>query len=99
MVIIAVDDEWMALEHAVSVICAAAPGAEVHAFRNAEAAMRYAKAHVIHVAFLDIHMPKVGGLELAQQLKAQFPEINLILPQGIPVICRRRSGCVPAAIC
>ena len=82
MVIIAVDDEWMALEHAVSVICAAAPGAEVHAFRNAEAAMRYAKAHVIHVAFLDIHMPKVGGLELAQQLKAQFPEINLIFATG-----------------
>ena len=82
MVIIAVDDEWMALEHAVSVICAAAPGAEVHAFRNAEAAMQYAKAHVIHVAFLDIHMPKVGGLELAQQLKAQFPEINLIFATG-----------------
>ena len=45
-------------------------------------------------------MPKVGGLELAQQLKAQFPEINLIFASrvyplyagGVPAACQRLSA-------
>ena len=56
MVIIAVDDEKIALEALVSVIREAVPEGELHSFRWSEDALAFAEKSHIDVAFLDVEM-------------------------------------------
>lgn len=78
MRIIAVDDEKLMLDALTSSIMEAAPQAEVYSFRRASSALEFAKDNVIDVAFLDIRMRGMDGLELGKQLLKLHPEINLI---------------------
>ena len=45
---------------------------------NYEDALEYAKQNELYVAFLDIDMPGMNGLELAMHLKDIRPEINIV---------------------
>lgn len=82
MKIIAVDDEVIALEGLVSAIRSAEPTSEVHGFRYADEALEYAKANPCDVAFLDVEMREMDGIELARCLKEIKPDINLIFATG-----------------
>lgn len=82
MRILAVDDERFALEALVEAIRAAAPGAEVTAFRYPDDAYEYARANICDVAFLDIEMPGISGVALALKLKETNPDINIIFETG-----------------
>ena len=64
MRIIAVDDERLALEALVSSIIKAVPDAAVHGFRDPAEAMDFLRSHICDVAFLDIRMRGISGLEL-----------------------------------
>lgn len=82
MTILAVDDEnllLMALENAIH---EAVPEAAVQAFRKATDAINYAKDHHVDVAFLDIRMRGMDGLELARQLLAMDSQMNIIFCTG-----------------
>jgi len=78
MRILAVDDEEMGYEELVEAIREAAPGEELHAFRNPQKLLGYAKEHPCHVAFLDIEMGTMSGIQVAKQLKYWYPNINLV---------------------
>ena len=82
MNILAVDDEYYALELMKSSLEAVASGASIYLCRDVDTALRTAEEHKIDVAFLDIHMPEKNGIELARELKMINPKINIIFATG-----------------
>lgn len=82
MNIIAVDDEELALEGLLDAIRQAAPAAAVHGFSYAEDALDFANNHPCAVAFLDVEMAELDGVELAEQLKKRNPDVNIIFATG-----------------
>lgn len=82
MKILAVDDEKIALMGLVASIEKAAPDAEIHGFRSASEALAHMEASPCDVAFLDIEMKGMNGVELAERLKAVNPDVNIIFSTG-----------------
>lgn len=82
MRIIAVDDEHIALEGLLDIISEAAPGAELHGFEYPEDALAYVEEHDCNIAFLDVEMPEMSGVELAEKLKCKNPNVNIIFATG-----------------
>lgn len=82
MRIIALDDETLALDALLDAISEAAPDAEVHAFSSAEKALEFAQGYSCDVAFLDVEMTGMSGMELAEQLVVRNPEVNIIFVTG-----------------
>jgi two-component SAPR family response regulator len=82
MKIIAVDDERFALEGLFDLIQEVVPDAEVNGFEYPEDALAFAELHECNVAFLDVEMAGMSGVELAEQLKQINPDINIIFATG-----------------
>lgn len=82
MKIIAVDDESIALEGLMDVIKEAAPNAVLHGFEYPEDVLEHIKTNECNVAFIDVEMPGMSGVELAQILKLHNPDINIIFATG-----------------
>ena len=78
MKIIAADDEQYSLERLVESITEAAPDAEIASFENPKELLSYVKEHAVDVAFLDIEMGTVSGIDVAKQLKIWYPRVNII---------------------
>lgn len=82
MRIITTDDESAALRmltNAVKDVCA---DAEVVDFSDANKAYEYATEHPIDIAFLDIQMRQMSGIELAKKLRGLYPKLNVIFVTG-----------------
>lgn len=82
MKIIAVDDEKLALEAVISAIHKSDSSADVQGFRMGLEAEEYVREHGCDVAFLDIEMRDISGIDLAQHLKELNPSINIIFTTG-----------------
>ena len=82
MNILAVDDEYYALELMKSALGEVASGSAVYACRNVRSALDIARERNIDVAFLDIHMPEMSGIELATELKKLNPKVNIVFATG-----------------
>ena len=82
MIVVAVDDERLALENLTDSIRQASPGAQIHSFRYPEDAVDFAKETHVDVAFLDVEMVGMNGVELAELLKLFHPDINIIFSTG-----------------
>ena len=82
MIVIAVDDERFALENLVEAIERASADAQIHRFRYPEDALDFARENRVDVAFLDVEMIGMNGVELAQRLKLYHTDINLIFSTG-----------------
>lgn len=82
MRIIAVDDEKIALEALSSAIKAVVAEDEVISFRYPEDAIDYVKENFCDIAFLDIEMAGMSGVELADELKKYNSEINIVFCTG-----------------
>ena len=82
MRIIAVDDEKIALESLASAIKAIVAEDEVVSFRYPEDALAYASEYACDIAFLDIEMVGMSGVELAAELKKYNSEINIVFCTG-----------------
>ena len=82
MRIIAVDDEKIALDSLVSAIKAIVAEDEVVSFRYPEDAVEYVKEHSCDIAFLDVEMAGMSGVELAAELKKYNTEINIVFCTG-----------------
>ena len=82
MRIIAVDDEKIALEALSGAIRAIVAEDEVVSFRYPEDAIAYAKENLCDIAFLDIEMVGMSGVELAEELKKYNNEINIVFCTG-----------------
>ncbi|MGN0596315.1 MAG: response regulator [Ruminiclostridium sp.] len=82
MRIFAVDDEKLVLESLVSAIKAAVPEAEVHSFQKPSEAIEKLQQISCDVAFLDIKMRGMTGLELARRMKEIQGDINIVFATG-----------------
>lgn len=82
MKIIAVEDEIIALEGILAILNEAAPGADIHGFRYGEDAIEYCKKENIDVAFLDIQLGEMTGIEVGDKLIEINPKINVIFTTG-----------------
>lgn len=82
MKILAVDDEKIALEGLVHAIKEAEPQAEIYSFRKAGEALDFYRMNACEIAFLDIRMRSMSGVELAKEMKMINPGINIIFATG-----------------
>jgi len=82
MNIIAVDDEYLQLIDLEYAIKEAAPEASVLSFESSSAAALFGSENHIDIAFLDVNMPGLNGIELAGKLKETNPDINIIFATG-----------------
>ena len=82
MNIIAVDDEKLALDVLVSTINEVVSDAEIFGFRQPLEAISFAEKEKCDIAFLDIKMRGMTGLELAKRLKDINAKINIIFVTG-----------------
>lgn len=82
MNIIAVDDEKLALDTLVDSIEKTVYDASVVGFQKPEDALSYVRENECEIAFLDIKMRGMTGLELARRLKDIRAEINIIFVTG-----------------
>ena len=82
MNILAVDDEYYALELMKHALEEVAGGSTVYLCSDVRSALRTATETRIDVAFLDIHMPEKNGVELARELKLINPKVNIVFATG-----------------
>lgn len=76
--VIVVDDEKIILLGSTAVIRKAMPFARVSAFRMPSAALEFARGNRVDLAFLDIELGSVSGLELCRELLEINPSMNVI---------------------
>ena len=82
MKILAVDDESLALQLLTEAIHHVLPDAELFPCSKASEALTFAKENSLDIAFLDVRMRSMIGLELAGKLKNICPKINIIFVTG-----------------
>ena len=76
--IIMVDDESIVLKGGLNLIVKLIPNASVTEFTSPTEALAYAKTNRVHLAFLDIELGKVSGLDLCRELLEINPRTNVI---------------------
>lgn len=80
---IAVDDERLALDNLLSKLKKAQPQAEIRGFLYPQAALEEIQnGFCPDVAFLDVEMYGMSGIELALRFKEVLPKVNLIFVTG-----------------
>lgn len=82
MNIIAVDDEELPLKLLVDSIRKAMPSTEIHSFQNSCKALDFLKTNRCDIAFLDIEMCGMTGLDFSRKLKELSPQTNIIFVTG-----------------
>ena len=82
MRILAVDDERIALESLMKTLKKAVPEAEIQGFRMGKKALEYVRGVPCDIAFLDIELRDLKGIDLAAALKEINPNINIIFTTG-----------------
>lgn len=78
MRMIAVDDEQVSLGLLCAEIRKVVPNDELVTFSLPQEALEYAKSNAFDVAFFDIEMPGMNGIELAKTIKKLQPRTNFI---------------------
>lgn len=82
MNIVVADDESMILEDMVEMIQEAAKDAKVYGFTNPMKLLEFVDKNPCEIAFLDIEMGVISGVEVAKELKKRNPKVNLIFATG-----------------
>lgn len=73
-----VDNERIILRGGKPILEQALPQAEIVCFTKPSEAIEFAQTHKVPLAFLDIEMGRVSGLDLCRELLAINPRINVI---------------------
>lgn len=82
MNLLLVDDEKLALDALKNIVGKVLPNATINAFQKAAQAVEFAKENRIDIAFLDIDMRIMNGLEMAKALQEIYPKTNIIFVTG-----------------
>lgn len=77
-----VDDEAILLKVLQRSVEASPDINETFCFSSARKALEFAKEHPVDIAFLDIQINQMNGLELAEKLLAQYPTLPVIFCTG-----------------
>ena len=84
MRVLCVDDALPIMEDVVT-MCRQLPQAqEVTGFTRPREALEWLKTHPVDLALLDIDMPEISGLMLAEQLKRRYPDAAIIFLTAFP---------------
>ena len=78
MNIIAVDDEPLALKDLLRTLQSVRPNCTPTSFATPREALAYAEENSVDVAFIDIEMPGMSGLDLAKRLKELHPAVHIV---------------------
>lgn len=78
MRIVLIDDEPLSLKDTLHALKKACPNDEIVAFEDPYELLDYCLSNPVEIAFLDINMPKMDGRDLAKELKAESPKMNII---------------------
>ena len=79
---IVVDDEIYMLETLQEAVSKSVDIERTEAFSTCSAALAYAAEHSVDIAFLDINMRGIGGLELAKKLMEMHPCCKIVFCTG-----------------
>ncbi|MCR5019988.1 response regulator [Ruminococcus sp.] len=82
MRILCLDDEALALKMLEMCVKQAKPEADVAAFDDQDDLLADAEENGCDIAFLDIHMRGMNGVEVAKRLKGINPKMNIIFVTG-----------------
>ena len=82
MKILCLDDEQLALQMLVMCVNKVKPDAEVLSFDDQDELLDEAEKNGCDVAFLDIHMRGMNGVEVAKRLKQSNPKMNIVFVTG-----------------
>ena len=82
MRILCVDDEPLMLQMLEMAVREARPDADITAFSKQTDLLSEARENGCDIAFLDIHMRGMNGVELAKKLKEVNPKMNIIFVTG-----------------
>ncbi len=82
MICLLVDDEPLLLRKLQRTVAEVLPEADIHAYTNAKEALSFAENSRIDIAFLDIRIRGMDGIELAKILVKKYPMINIIFCTG-----------------
>ena len=72
----------IALSQLTDAIRTAAPDAQLSAFYQPKELLAFAQEHPCDVAFLDVEMGSMTGVEVAKQLKVLYPKVNIVFVTG-----------------
>ena len=78
MKILLVDDEKLQLIRLLNIVKKVLPDSEILSYTNPVLAFKENENNLIDIAFLDIEMPEINGIQLAKKLKKINPKINVI---------------------
>ncbi len=78
MKVILVDDEKLQLIRLLNAVNKVLPDSEVLTYTNPVLAWKENENNLINIAFLDIEMPGINGIQLAKKFKSVNPKINII---------------------
>lgn len=97
MKIIIVDDEEPAVKTLIKIVNKIKPGSEVNGFTRPTKALEFLEENQADVAFLDIEMFGISGIELAKKFKDKCNNINIIFVTGyseyaLEAVSLRASG-------
>ena len=84
ILIIMVDDEKTILEGSMRVLSEVLPEAEVIGFTKPSEAVSFCAHNLVNIAFLDIEMGKISGMDLSDQLLQTDPMINIVFLTAYP---------------
>ncbi len=76
--VLLLDDERIILTGTLPVLRAALPGAEISGFDNPADALAFARENRVALAFLDIEMGRVSGLDVCRSLLEIDPHVNVV---------------------
>ena len=76
--VLLVDDESIILDGTLPVLRKTLPGAKVFGFTKPSQAVSFAREHPVALAFLDIELGRVSGLELCRELIRIRPRVNVV---------------------
>ena len=78
MRILLVDDEKLQLTRLEESVKSVLPTADIVSYTNPVSALEENKKEKIDIAFLDIEMPQLNGIQLAKALKGINPKVNIV---------------------
>ena len=81
---IAIDDDPVSLRIAEELLRTIPDISTVRGFLAPMEALAYAREHELDIAFLDISMEEMNGIELARRLKEEDPRIAIVFITGYP---------------
>ena len=77
-IVLVLDDEKIVLSGAMALLRAALPRAEVVGFTRPSQALAFARTSPVALAFLDIEMGRVSGLDVCRDLLTVCPRANVV---------------------